>query len=481
MRHHRRMGGHSEEIQQAVAELGRVVGGELVARGWRRRDLGGWAVAAFTKELSGGVFLGVELAQRSFRWPADWPVEVAIDLGGGYGPALDLMPLLTLVPKVVLVPAAAPEVGSGVPVSLTGPRSVAAAGRDVLAYIEAQQQELAGMFADADALELALRRGDVTQPADDEGAGHSRDLRREHLTLLAAMGRTDVVRQGLADYLDARHAPDSDVDSRFARQLGRWLDRGAPTAPPLEDTLALLPAQPRPVRPLRPSLADARDQAKERREAVETVREQAKGKTPQQLRAVLALEYDRRRITASPAAIAMAAGTIQASLRPFGRSRLAAHGVRMLTSWGADLVQLVKTGPPPVPAWRQPPEGASYPVRTGSSTCSAVVRLDEDTEGWLAEVWPPADDPLGQRQQVDVWLSHPDGPVPGEAPLVAHIGDRRVGVLAAEDAAALRQDMTAADLFDEQPRLRGRLMRPADHTAVFLEIPLPETPDATPG
>ncbi|MDX6213924.1 MAG: hypothetical protein QOF82_3011 [Frankiales bacterium] len=478
------MRGQAEDIEQAVAELGRVVGADLEGRGWRRRDLGGWAVAAFTKDLPGGVFLGVELARRSFRWPADWPVEVTVDLGAGYGPALDLMPLLTLVPEVVLVPAAAPEVGSGVPVSVTGPRSVAAAGRDVLAYIRGQEQQLAGLFPDVDALERALRGDGAAEPASGEGKGRTRGRRREHLTLLTAMGRTDAARQGLADYLDGQRGPDPDVDTRFARQLGRWLDRGAPTPPPLEDTLALLPAQPRLVRPSRPSLADARDRAKDRREAVETVREQAKGKTPQQLRVMLAAEYDRRGITVSQAAIATAAGTIQASLRPFGRTRLAVHGVRMLTSWGSDLVQLVKTGPPPVPQWRQPPEWASYPVRTGSSTRSAVVRLDPDTERWLAQVWPPGDHPLGQRQQVDVWLSHPDDPEGGHEPIVAHIGDSRVGTLAAEDAVALRQVMAAAHLFDEQPCLPGRLTRPADHTSVILEISLPATPqqpDAVPG
>jgi hypothetical protein len=37
--------------------------------------------------------------------------------------------------------------------------------------------------------------------------------------------------------------------------------------------------------------------------------------------------------------------------------------------------------------------------------------------------------------------------------------------------------MAAADLFDEQPCLLGRLTRPADHTSVILEIFLPATPE----
>ena len=476
MRHHRRMGGQAEDIERAVADLVLLVGSDLAARGWRRRVLGGWSVGSFTKDLSGGVFLGVDLTRKSFRWPAAWPVEVGLELGAGYGPALDLMPLLTLIPEVVMVPSAPPDAGSGLPVSLTGPRSVAAAGRDVLAHIHAQEQRLADLFPDVDTLERALRGAAATDLASGQTDGRMWDHRRKHLTLLTAMGRTDAARLGLADYLAGLHGPGPDVDTRFARQLGRWLDRGAPTAPPLEDTLVLLPAQPQLLSPPRPSLADARDRSKDRRQAVETVREQAKGKTLEQLRIMLATEYDRRGITVSQAAVATAAATIQASLRPFGRTRLAVHGVRMLTSWGSDLVQLVKTGPTPVPAWRQPPEQASYPVPTGSSTRSAVVRLDPDTEGWLTQVWPPEDDLLGQREQVGVWLRRSDDPTAGAELIIAHIGERRVGTLTAQDAADLRQIMAAADIFDEQPNVRGTLTRPVDHTPAILEIPLPATP-----
>ena len=472
------MRGHGDDIDAAVADLVRSVADGVAPLGWRRRDLGGYALATFTRDFTGGVFLGLELTRRSFSWPADWPVEVTVRLGVGYGPALDLMPLLTLDPDVVLVPAAPQAAGSGLPVSLTGPRSVAAASRDVLAYIQDQEKPLTEQFPDVDSLERALdRSGDTRDVADREGA-RDRYSRRRHLTLLTAMGRTDDAREGLAAYLLAQPDADSSVDGRFPRQLGRWLDRGAPVAPPLEETLAQLPPRPQmPHRP-RPTLTEARDRAQQRREAVDTVRKQASGRTPEQLRALLVAEYDRRGVTASESGIATAVAAIQAGLRPFGRARLAIDGIRLLTSWGSDMVQLVKTGPPVVPAWRQPPERATFIVRTWSPKRTAVVGLDPDIDSWLTQVWPPTREPLGQREQVDVWLSYADTSTPEAVSIVAHIGDRRVGTLNTQDATALHKIISAAEIFDEQPCLRGQLTR-ADHMSVILEIPIPDTPESS--
>jgi hypothetical protein len=62
-------------------------------------------------------------------------------------------------------------------------------------------------------------------------------------------------------------------------------------------------------------------------------------------------------------------------------------------------------------------------------------------------------------------------------PLVAHIGEQRVGTVRHSDTAEFGETMRASAMFDEDPFVRGRLTGADGAGAATLEIPLPERPD----
>lgn len=75
---------------------------------------------------------------------------------------------------------------------------------------------------------------------------------------------------------------------------------------------------------------------------------------------------------------------------------------------------------------------------------------------------------------IDVWLTRADL----AGPLVAHIGEQRVGTVRLSKTTEFDHALRAAAVFDEDPFVRGRLTRADGTDPVALEIPLPERKDA---
>jgi hypothetical protein len=473
------MRGPPQPVDLALSSLARSVSAELAGSGWKERRLDGYGIATFTRDTRNGVMATAELHRTSSHWPDDWPVAIGIGVGVGYGPALDLMPLLTLQPAASLL--ASPETAAwpGFTISLPSLDEVPSVSREIVGFIDEHALAFADQFRDAAAIEAALQLGNRAGPTGEREQDGQHNERADyetalHLTLLAAMGQHDLARRLLARYARAeRLEPISPDDRRFIRQLTRWLDAGGPTAPPIAETLARLPSAPRPPR-LRWS--EVKAQVTSKSAALDAVRAQSAGKSLTQLQELLAAEYDRRGLQIAPSVITVNAKALELERQPFGRTRSALRALRMVKSSAVDGIRLLKhdTADPP---WLQPPDRASYPVPTTDRF--TAVDVEPAAQAWLTRVWNEAPRRLGHLVLVDVWLSRDDRNET-QRELVVHIGQRRVGSIGDTQTAPFDQALRAAATFDEDPYIQGRLSRSDDQASIILEIAQPNqiTPES---
>jgi hypothetical protein len=437
------MRGHPNEISEALARLGQGVADRLSAAGWNRRLEGERPIAILTRPTPDGVMTVAKIDRRRFRWPEPWPVEVEVSLGIGYEPALNLMPLLTLLPQAMLITDP-----HRLTVSLSEPDTVEVATQQIVDFVTENAATVSREFPDAAAIDQQLQQ----RIADVD--------RQRRLLVLATMGRLEDTRALLATYPGENPGRD---DRRFVRQLQRWLDAGAPVPPPAEDTLASLPRR---VRAQPSSRVDSRGGTKA---ALDAIRAQSKGKTLEQLHDVVAVEYASRGITLTPAAADFQAHLLHREQQQrFGRARTALTSLRMLTAVGADAIRMFKHQPDD-PEWLRPPDRASYPVITDRSR-SIAVHLDAAAEPWLTRIRKEATRRFGPAIMVEVWLTR-EGPT---AAPVAHIGGQRVGTVRSDDVRQFDETFRAAGIFDEDPVLTGQLTQPGDTWPPILEIPLPQ-------
>lgn len=473
------MRGRPEQIDHALATLASRVAEQLSADGWNRRLLHGYGIATLTRATQSGVCAVVEIDRTSAKWPDDWPVEVEARLGVGYEPALNLMPLLTLDPQAILVEASQQDGEGRFTVSLDGFDAVAHAAVQVVSFVNEHASDITGQFPDAAAIEARLRceigagstaAGPGGEHGDEDQGSADLDTQLR-LVVLAAMGRREQARTLLATYAAARNEEAIDVDARFTRQVTRWLDAGGPVPPPVEDTLAVLP---RLARSPRPSWSDARAASKAKKEALDAARANSKGKGLDQLRELITAEYRARRIDLAPSVIDFNAEMLQVQQQPFGRARSTLKAIRMLTAGGADAIRLLKDESDHDPQWLRPPDRAAYPLIADRNR-HLSVDLDATAHDWLERVRTGAPRRVGPWVLIDVWLTR-DDPV---GPLVAHIGDQRVGIVGPETTTEFDHVLRAAALFDEDPIVKGRLTSADGTGPAVLEIPFPESEIAT--
>lgn len=184
---------------------------------------------------------------------------------------------------------------------------------------------------------------------------------------------------------------------------------------------------------------------------------------------LIAAEYGDRGIEIAPSIVDVNAEMLRSEQQPFGRARTALKAIRMLKSTGADAIRLIKNASDVDPAWLQPPDRAAYPVIAARDRHTSV-ELDAEAHDWLERVRAEAPRRLGPWVLIDVWLTReePTGPV------VAYVGEQRVGTVSQSERKAFDQALRAAALFDEDPFLKGRLTSADGTGAAVLEIPLPE-------
>ena len=467
------MRGRPEKIDDALATLASLVTGQLSADGWNRKALDGYGIATMTRATQNGVSAVVEIARTSSQWPDDWPVEIEARLGVGYERALNLMPLLTLAPQALLVEGEQDREGKFT-LSLDGLDAVPHAALQIVNFVNEHAVDAIRHFPDAMAIEARLQREVGSgSTAGSPGGEHGSDDRGSaefylqlRLVVLAAMGRPEQARTLLATYLAGRNDDAIDVDARFARQLTRWLDSGGPVPPPVEDTLAVLPRQ---ARPPRPSWSDARAESKAKKDAMDAARAESKGKSLDQLRKLITAEYRARGLEPAPSVVDFHAEMLQIEQQPFGRARSALTAIRLLTASGAAAIRLLKHGSDPDPEWLRPPDRAAYPLIADRDRYLAID-LDVTAHDWLERVRAGAPRRVGPWVFVDVWLTRGE-PV---GPLVAHIGDQRVGIVGADRTTEFDPVLRAAALFDEDLIVTGRLNSADGTRPAILEIPFPQ-------
>jgi len=446
------------------------VGSTLATSGWRRRDLGmvfSWE-ETFTLNIGGGILATLEI-QHLLSWGSantEWPAAVMFDLGVGLEPALGLMPLLTLQPTASLLYS--PVAGAQTLLhkfQIADEHSVPDVAARICAYVDEHATSFAAGFADADAIARALER---------EVDGSTTDSRQwwyeRLLTVLLAMGRTGDAAARLPAYRD-RFATDpaNRRARRFARQVARRIHAMPDPIPPAEETLALLPPRPRPGERKRKSFAESRARSQIDRAVWDEVRKHAKGRTAAELRTMLAEAYAARGVDRGPMTIAVQADLITVRQRPFGALTMTARALGIGAEVVLHVVDIFREPESAGAALSRPPDRAAFDVPTGSIG-DIAVELDTSARDWLDLVHAEALR-IGPIAYPYVWLTRSrdaDNRV-----VTVNIGERAVGTVPATDATPFEPYFRAGDLFDEDPVVRGLLLRTTDGIHV-LEIPLPD-------
>jgi hypothetical protein len=457
-----------------VAALAAVLAEALTTRmttaGWsvdlaRRVRPAGHDLPSFRHPVEGGFTATVEFMLVG-RWEdGDPPVKVAAQVGVDYEPAYCLAPL-------VLDRESYSECDTDLGDLLEPPGDLTVTMSSVSDADDVAHRLVEPVLAHA--LDYARTHASIEGMLD---AARS-DPEMFHLEieqvplLLAAAGRYDEARDALTGY---RAADDWSVAQpeyrRFARQLTLWMDAGG-----------VLPDPPTsPVRPTpdwtetpRPSLGDARQKSRARREAFDSVRHRAAGKTPEELRVMLREEYERRHLPVSQLGIEMAIDMIERRQTPLGTVTATIQGVGMVANQGWRLakliVKVVRGGDlpdrPQRPAWLEPPDEAAYPVGTNRQSDDwMTVELDADAAGFLqrahAAVGPLLGDPAVLRPfdtvLLVVWLSWDMTPPTASSRLTVHLGEHIVGALTPADAQRCAAVMETAAQRHELPRMKATL------------------------
>jgi hypothetical protein len=437
-----------DRADHTVDEVMANITAALAASGWTARSLRNFTLATFTRPTDDGIMAVVDIRLRGPKTP---PTDIRVTAGVGYQPALDLMPLMTLTAYGILVTQHDDQMP--LTVTLDDQHHPVEVADQVVTGVNQWALPFAQRFSDIDAIDAALR-----EQLQRSGSDGDRMLTKRRLVLLTAAGRWNSARELLTGF------PAEDrYDRRFLRQLNRWWDAGRTEIPPLEETLALLPAKPPWHRPI---WADAKTNVRAKRQAEESVRARARGRSVDELTTLLTDAYATSGIEVAPSRIANTARAMEVQAGPFGKAKATLRALAMLGAVGGDVVTRVKDGPVPVPSWLQPPERASFPVTFRSRQRAAVV-LNPDAADFIDRIGTQAPGRLGFVQNIDVWLDD------SGTDLLVCIGERRVGSLSAQDAAAYAPVLRAAAIFDEAPLVRGVLTRPGGDGPIMLELPLP--------
>jgi hypothetical protein len=286
--------------------------------------------------------------------------------------------------------------------------------------------------------------------------------------LLAAAGRHDEARAALSEYQASGEEEVEERDyRRFARRLTRWLDAGGILPDPPTS-----PVNPRPV--VResdlPSFSAHRDQSKQRREAFKTVKQQAAGRSDDELRDMLQTELDQRGLTEDPLWFESAIDAMRRT--PLEEVQATIQGVSLLVGAGARLVNVFRgkrLDPIERVEWLEPPDRASYPIKGDGWV---AVELGSDINAFLARAHA-AGHRVAHVSVLDAWIDWDPQPGSPESRLIVLIGSQQVGAVNAADTERFAAAMVAAAEHDEVPTMRARLAELHHAPGYLLEIAAP--------
>ncbi len=440
-----------------MAELAAAVAVGLEPEGWRRRDRGSAAWASFTRSQGDELCATIELRYASVS-SSPWPAPLSLRFGVGYEPATALMPVVTMRWHFALVDEAAPDDGRG-PLAITGPENITEASDRIVRMVKEHGLKGTERYPSVADLETRLAGAPGSEPAHHEVL--------DRAVLLAACGRHDAARK-LIDAYAPQHLSETEelAYRRFVRQLGRWLDAGGPTIPPLEESLREMPELRMPA----PPSSRSRQQAHASREAVLAARDKAAGKSHAELGELIVAEFSSRGLDLpSPSELAIAVEMLETGRQPFGKARQSWRALRLSGRLLGDTVGVLRGRQGSDPDWLKPAQDASYPVRALDRF--VAVEVAPDAAAVLRRACAEAPRRMGPLALVELWLSEA-GPV-GDGPVTVHLGENTIGTLAPSDAAELADHRRAAAARGEKVRIRGRLYAGTGEGGPLVEIGLP--------
>lgn len=463
----------------ALAELARALTQALAIAEWEPAASQRPHVVALSRPAPSKVCVTAVLVDPP-HIPGTKTKGLRLDVGVGYQPATDLMPLLFLNPPLALLAnplgpdASRRDVGT-----VDASTDITAVVDTVVAFLDAAAHNIASRFPTHEAIEAVLREELDALPTNDDGEpfvqGGTRDprplMRRDHLVshlavLLAVTQRHDQALDlvvGFPAHHDQRGPTDS--DRRFLRQLDRWIDAGSPTPPPAATTIAQLPSRIRPTTPT-PSFADARTQAQLGKDALADVRRAAPNTGRDERRSLLVNARRQRGLDVIPSGIEVQLDLLEQE--PIGRVQGLRTLLGALTSVASGIKTVLAPGNTPEQL-RRPPE-AAYPL--GELNGSWVqVELAERAEAVLGPTIPDAPQHPGGLTTIDAWYPQPahGDPTPGR--LTIHVGQSPIGTIPVRDNHTYSRVALAAELYDESPYMPARLGRFAGQ--LLLEVTVP--------
>jgi hypothetical protein len=287
--------------------------------------------------------------------------------------------------------------------------------------------------------------------------------------LLAGAGRFDEARAALD-----RSRPDEGFSdptrsaSRYARQLGRWIDsRGDP---------ALIPASPPPpLVELQPnkSLSQIWRETRAKEDAIAAVKGAGEGRDRDALREMLESELEQHGLSESPLWFEQTLDQLTASSSE--QAKHSAEGLKALGRLGLSLVTAIRERELPDlsrPDWVEPPNRAAYAVPSNHWNEWTAVHLDTEARDWLDQIRSAVPRLADEPTTLNVWLERQ--PNPGhEHLLAAHIGEHRVGTIDGNATSAFGPVMDAAAERDELPYATARLTPRPTPVGYLLELQLP--------
>jgi hypothetical protein len=217
-----------------------------------------------------------------------------------------------------------------------------------------------------------------------------------------------------------------------------------------------------------------REAADKKKQVVQAVRDASHGKTREQLRSLFEEELACHEVPPDPIWVERKLDQLEWS--PVERVRETAQGLLLA---GGALGRIAQSrGIPDAPQWMQPPEDASYHVRT--SRCEKTpVDIDPQATPWLDRVLASAPGHVGEIfALVNIWFDWEAGPG-GDAPVGVYLGSHRVGVLDPQATERFTPVMQSAAQRHAKPRGRAHLTKAVHLQPPYLlvvDIPVSDTP-----
>jgi hypothetical protein len=312
-------------------------------------------------------------------------------------------------------------------------------------------------FASVDALiEVLSGRGEDTAELEDIPV------------VLAAAGRVEEARQAIARALAAHRSVAQEAYSQeFVRKFVDWLDSGA-----------VVPDSPVLPPPHEPHVAgefnlgniwkQARELAENKRAALDAVRRNQSDRSRDELRQMLAAEFDARGITVSPRDLETQLDAIEATTAS-AKHNLRVDAAKRLFGIARGVAGAIRDrgdGESALPEWLRPPPDAAYSFSTGFQQWCGVD-LDAEQEARLERVVAATRPGIDGSHELEVWLSNEGDRVD------VYVGLDRIGTLGSVDGHLYRQDISAATTLGLKAVAPARLTSRDSAPYYVLEVAAP--------